>query len=78
VRSDSIGGNISGDARTTYNQRHIDIFFEAAFLSRLEAVLSNVVPIVGRIYDVSVVKHTTLFQTRNNTIHDLVDSLQGA
>lgn len=67
-----------GNTRTSNEQRHLDIFFISASFSRRQSVLANVEAIVRCVDNVCVVTLTTLLETPDKRIHQLVNCLKNA
>lgn len=65
------------DSGATNEQGDSDVLFKTACLARWESVLADVEPVVRGIYNVGVIQLVAFFQTLNEVIHQLVDSLQG-
>lgn len=78
MRSDGIGYESFGHARTAHNERNVNVFLETAFLSGLETMLTDVITVVARVENVSVVNDASLVEARNYTLNDIVDCLQSA
>ena len=63
------------DAWAPDHHGDVDVFFEGALLSWLEAVLADVVAVVGGVEDVRVVEQVVSFQPRDNAVDHLIDGL---
>lgn len=71
-----INSAILGYTRAADKQWHTDIFFEAALLSRLQSVLTDVVAVIRGIDDVCIVEHIGFLEALDDGIYELVDCLK--
>lgn len=58
------------------DQWNVDILVEAAFLSRIKTMLRDVVPIVGGVDDVGVIKNLRLLEARNKPFYEFINCLK--
>ena len=65
------------NSRTADDEGNVDVFFEAAFLPRLESVLADMVAVVGRVDDVGVVQDAVFVEAGYDTVNNLVHGLEG-
>lgn len=65
------------NSRTADDEGNVDVFFEAAFLARLESVLADMVAVVGRVDDVGVIQDAVFVEAGYDTVNNLVHGLEG-
>jgi hypothetical protein len=65
------------NSRTADDEGNVDVFFEAAFLPRLESVLADMVAVVGRVDDVGVIQDAVFVKAGYDTVNNLVHGLKG-
>lgn len=78
VRSHNVSHLTLGDTGTANDEGNVDVFLEAARLAGLEAMLSDVKPIVGGIDDISVVQNSMFGEALDHSVDDLVHGLKRA
>lgn len=76
VRRDCIFSLIAWYTRAADQERHADIFFKPAGFPWRQAVLANMVAIVGGVDDVRIVELAAGLKTRNQRVNKLVHALQ--
>ena len=76
MRSDLIRGDSLWDVGSTNDQGHVDIFFVSTFLPGWQPVLANMIPVIARIDDISVIQYAVLFKKAEDVINKLVDCLK--
>lgn len=78
VRGYEVGRRILCNSRSSNDQGDVHVLFIPAFLTRLQAVLTNVVPIVSRVYDNRVAKNPMCVELVNDPLDELVNCLESA
>lgn len=76
VRGDNVADLSFGHAWTTDNQRYINVFFVATFLSGLKTMLADMIAIVAAVEYISIFEYSCFGETVDDTIDYLIDCLQ--
>jgi hypothetical protein len=64
--------------RAAHYERHVDILLVSALLTGREAVVRDVIAIVGGVKDVGIIQNARLLKLLDDAVDKLIDSLQGA
>jgi hypothetical protein len=63
MRRDYICGDVLGNFWTTGDKRYVDIFFIGALFAGLQAMLSDMISIVGRVEDIGIVMDAMMLES---------------
>jgi hypothetical protein len=78
VRRDELRSEILGHTGPSDDKWDVDVLLETAFLAWLQPMLSDVVSVVRRVEDVSIVQDTIGLETGEDAIDQLINSLEGS